>query len=156
MRFPTAPLLALTTVLTTILTTVLTMALTMALTGGCASDGRGSVETEAAHHGIAREHAYTRMLEVRVVDDITIVAYLVEFEDLPIGVIDERPFPIGTALVQDVKLNTVGFLTPGGEAFRFDDDGASHSLGHGSRHELVARVLGTSAHVRFRVVGGSR
>ena len=60
------------------------------------------------------------------------------------------------AAYANVELNTVGFLTPGGQGFRFDDDGASHSLGHGSRHELVARVLGTSSHVRFRAVGVSR
>jgi hypothetical protein len=111
---------------------------------------------DGSDHSIARENAYTLLVEVRADDDVEVSGYLIEFEKLPVGVVDRRPYPIGTILIQDIDLNMMGFLTPGGHAFRFDSEGRPYSLGYGHQNELVARVLNTSASLRFRPVSGSR
>ncbi|MDG2148385.1 MAG: hypothetical protein P8N09_02560 [Planctomycetota bacterium] len=135
----------------------LLLALSSAMLGGCASGPPPAREVaDGSDHSIARKNAYTLLVEVRADDDIDISGYLVEFEELPVGIVDRRPYPVGTILVQDIDLNTIGFLTPGGHAFRFDDEGRSHSLGYGHQNKLVARVLNTSADLRFRPVSGSR
>lgn len=144
------------------LLTALLLALSCVLTPGCASSGSGHGEAKdmasGPNHAVARDHAYTRLLEIRLDDETQVSAYLVQFDVLPQGVIDERPYPVGTALVQDTDLNTLGFLTPKGQAFRFDDDGRSHSLGFGARHQQIALILGpgTSPNLRLRAMGAPR
>ncbi len=132
---------------------VLTLALCLFLSPACASGGgkQGGQET-GTDLGLAQGNAFTNLLEVRLGSSQEVAGYLVEFEGVPLGIVDDRPYPVGTVLVQDTSLQTLGFLTPRGNGFRFDGDGRSHDEGHGTRIELIARIMNTGEHLRLRAV----
>ena len=111
----------------------------------CASNDdptRFAGDTYADTFKVAREHAYTVLTEVRFDGETQPAGYTVEFVPLPLGVQDERPYLVGTLLVQDTGLASMGFITPGGRAFAFDTNGASHDRGYGKRDGQVAGLLG--------------
>ncbi len=131
--------------------TALLLALTTALATGCAS-GRSASSVELDGPRVAREHAYTQLLEIRAGGDPAVRGYLVEFTAVPLGIRDERPYPVGTVLVQDADMTTVGFVTPSGSGFAFDDAGTSHERGRGTRADVVGLILGTREPLRFRAI----
>jgi len=133
------------------LSAALLLALTTALATGCAS-GRSAGPTGLDGERVAREHAYTQLLEIRVGGESAVGGYLVEFTAVPLGIRDERPYPVGTVLVQDADMRTVGFVTPAGSGFAFDEDGWSHPRGRGARADVVGLILGTREPLRFRAL----
>lgn len=84
----------------------------------------------------ATDMEYTATYEIRFRDEL--VGFLVEVLELPEGMNDARGYPPGTALIQDLELVDVGFITPGGRSYRFDENGDAHAVGFGSRNENIA------------------
>ena len=101
---------------------------------------------------MATEHAYTRLVEVRFAGAPDAAGYLVEFTELPLGILDERPYPPGTVLVQDRQLRNVGFLTPQGRAFAFDADGRAQDRGQGGRDAQVSALLSGGSPPIYRLL----
>ena len=79
---------------------------------------------------------WTSTSEIRFSGEL--VGYLVEVLEVPGGVPDRRPFKPGTVLIQDKKLEMVGFISPGGTTYRFDDSGEAKAVGFGSRNAAIA------------------
>ena len=76
--------------------------------------------------------------------------YVVEVLDVPQGLRDERPYPVGTWLVQDIDFTLVGFISPSGTAYVFGDDHRARPAGFGSRDMSVAAILKRQGHVTLR------
>ena len=114
---------------------------------GCASSP-DAVE-ERPHQTEARDLAFTHTYEVRFGSNESVAGYFVEFFNVPEGVVDRRLYPTGTALVQDLDLETVGFITPSGRAYAFDEHGNAVDLGYDGRHDHVAKLLGVAGKPQF-------
>jgi hypothetical protein len=84
----------------------------------------------------ATDMAFTATYEIRFGDEL--VGYLVEVMDVPEGIDDQRGFPPGTSIIQDTELSFVGFITPGGRSYRFDDHGDASAVGFGNRDKSIA------------------
>jgi len=134
---------------------LLLLATTTLLTACVSDDGPTAQFVGDADGGmdVAREHAYTILTEVTFDGETQPAGFTVEFAPLPLGIEDERPYPVGTVLVQDSALENLGFITPRGRAFAFDTDGNSHDRGFGKREAQIATLLGrTSGVLRLRRV----
>ena len=79
---------------------------------------------------------WTSTSEIRFSGEL--VGYLVEVLEVPGGVPDRRPFKPGTVLIQDTKLEMIGFISPGGTTYRFDEGGEAKAVGFGSRNAAIA------------------
>lgn len=64
--------------------------------------------------------------------------YLLEVLEVPEGVQDLRGYPPGTSLIQDTELTFIGFISPGGTTYRFNDVGEASAVGFGSRDKSIA------------------
>jgi hypothetical protein len=84
----------------------------------------------------ATDMQYTATYEIRFGNEL--VGYLVDVLPTPEGMTDARGYPPGTALIQDPALDFIGFITPGGKSYRFDENGEGHAVGFGSRNENIA------------------
>ncbi len=84
----------------------------------------------------ALDLAFTETFEIRFGDDF--VGYLVEVRPVPAGLPDDRPFKPGTSLIQDKDFAFLGFISPAGTTYRFDDSGEAHAVGWGSRGQSIA------------------
>ena len=78
----------------------------------------------------------TETFEIRFGDDL--VGYLVEVRPVPAGLPDERSFTPGTTLIQDKLFAYLGFISPRGTTYKFDDEGEAHAVGWGSRNQSIA------------------
>lgn len=109
----------------------------------------------AAHGGSAAETAtglaFTHTYAVHFGEGDT-AGYVVEFFKTPEGIVDDRGYPVGTLLVQDLDLRTIGFITPGRHAWRFDEQGDTEDLGYGARDSQVADLLGQQGKLRYVAV----
>jgi hypothetical protein len=103
----------------------------------CASPG-GDAAPEALPRraAITGSLQFTETWEIRFGDEL--VGYLVEVQPAPEGLADERPFKPGTALVEDLDFQLLGFLSPRGTTYRFDDAGEAQAVGWGSRNMSIA------------------
>jgi len=132
------------------------LSLVLALSfSACASDAPAEQEAEAVvteHPALTRQMAFTHTHEVNFGESEQVVGYLVEFLRVPEGVVDERTFPAGTVLLQDLEFKTVGLITPGQEGVAFDDQGVPTSLGHGGREQLVMAMFERSERPHFRSI----
>lgn len=91
----------------------------------------------------------THTFEVRAEGDESASGYLLEFYENKAAK-DERKFKTGTVLIQDLDFANVGFITPLGNAFRFDRSGKSHPLNSKGRHAQVAELLGLTGKLVIR------
>lgn len=117
----------------------------------CASDPPLAGDAQPAPI-VAEGLDFTRTNEVRLGDGAAPVGYLVEFLRVPTGVIDERVYREGSALVQDALLTDVGFVSPAGVGYRFDAEGNAVEIGFGARTQHVATLLGGTGKVRLSPV----
>jgi hypothetical protein len=88
----------------------------------------------------ACELAFTETSEIRFGDEL--VGYLVEVLAVPDGVLDERAFAPGTALIEDRDLELLGFISPRGTTYRFEQDGRAHAVAFGTRGANIAAFFG--------------
>jgi hypothetical protein len=88
----------------------------------------------------ARELAFTETFEVRFGGEL--VGYLVEVLAVPDGVVDERAFAPGTALIENRDLELLGFISPRGTTYRFEQDGSAHAVAFGTRSANIAAFFG--------------
>jgi hypothetical protein len=84
----------------------------------------------------ATDMAYTATYEIRFGKEL--VGYLVEVMEVPEGIDDQRGFPPGTSIIQDTDLVFIGFITPGGRSYRFNEQGEAVAVGFGNRDKSVA------------------
>ncbi|MCB9899681.1 MAG: hypothetical protein H6825_16870 [Planctomycetes bacterium] len=117
----------------------------------CAADPQRADEAPPAPV-VAEGLDFTRTSEVRFGGTGEPSGYLVEFLRVPTGVIDQRVYREGTALVQDARLADVGFVSPAGVGYRFDAEGHTVDLGFGSRNAHIATLLGGSGKPTLTVV----
>ncbi len=113
----------------------------------------------AANDGIARPPTtlaaaqdldFTETSEVLVRGEV--IGYVKTLLELPEGIEDKRAWPTGTLLVQDLELEWIGFVSPRGAAYRFDEQGNATPVGVGSRLGSVGRMLGTTEFPKLRSV----
>ena len=86
--------------------------------------------------------AFTRTSEVVI--DGTLTGYVVEYQAPPTGAVVDRSLPTGTWLIQDLRFENVGFVTPRGEVRRFARDGSSETLGVWRLEEGLRRFYGAT------------
>ena len=98
---------------------------------------------------IATDLAYSHTYAVTFTEDGKTIGYVVEFYRVPQGIIDRRSSPPGTVLVQDLDLENIGFITPGGRAFRYDARGGAHDMGFAGRDQHVASFFGQSGRPHY-------
>jgi len=116
--------------------------------GGCASAPRPP-EPAPDELGVARELAFSHTWAVLFEDEAEASGYIVEFDAVPEGIVDERLHPPGTVLIQDRDLATIGFITPGGRAYAFDERGRAIDRGADARTRLVASFFGRAEEPAF-------
>jgi len=84
----------------------------------------------------ATDMEFTATYEIRFRDEL--VGFLVEVLELPEGMNDARGFPPGTSLIQDPELTFIGFISPGGTTYKFDEEGEASAVGFGNRDKSIA------------------
>jgi hypothetical protein len=84
---------------------------------------------DAATRETAHDLSYTTTSEIRFGDEL--VGYLVEVQPVPGGVVDERKWEPGTAIIEDTKFVYIGILSPHGTTYRYDADGQLKKVGLG-------------------------
>ncbi|MHC5212068.1 MAG: hypothetical protein ACYTG2_15220 [Planctomycetota bacterium] len=84
----------------------------------------------------AKDLAFTETFEIRFGDEL--VGYLVDVLEVPAGVLDERAYAPGTALIEGLDLEFLGFISPRGTTYRFHEDGSAEAVGYGSRNLNIA------------------
>ncbi len=92
----------------------------------------------------------THTFEVRLAGDESASGYLLEFYAGEAGTKDERKWPAGTVLIQDLDFQNVGFIDYLGKAYRFDKSGKSHDISAVGRHAQVAKLLGLTGKLIIR------
>lgn len=90
---------------------------------------------------------YTRTSEILI--DGAVVGYLVEYQEIPVGVQLERALPAGSYRIQGPRFDDIGFVTPRGDVRRFTPTG-SDSLGIWPLEEGLRRFFGKSARAQLR------
>lgn len=110
------------------------------LVAACAADPKDARDL-LPEPVIARGMEFTRTHAVNFGDDTRPAGYLVEFLRVPNGVVDERVYSAGTALIQDALLADVGFVSPAGAGYRFEGGGTA-PLGFAARTVHVTTLLG--------------
>ncbi|MFT7462614.1 MAG: hypothetical protein ACI9EF_000956 [Pseudohongiellaceae bacterium] len=128
---------------------VLTATLLFGLTA-CASGPAPMEEPPAPMHpALVEQYAYTHTHEIRFGMDGFVSGYLVEFLTLPDGIEAERDYPAGTVLLQDLQLKTIGMISPGNQAYAFDESDQIVNLGVGGRDDQVAAIDGRTERAQF-------
>jgi hypothetical protein len=92
----------------------------------------------------ATDMQYTATYEIRFGGDL--VGFLVEVLELPEGMKDARGYPPGTSLIQDPDLTFIGFISPAGTTYRFDEMGEGHAVGFGNRDKSIATFFGMNGY----------
>jgi hypothetical protein len=116
----------------------------------CAAPGGGDAPAPEAlprRDAITRSLQFTETWEIRFGDELA--GYLVEVLPVPEGLHDDRPFKPGTALVEDLDFQLLGFLSPRGTTYRFDDAGEAKAVGFGSRNMSIAAFFGRNGAPRL-------
>jgi len=116
-------------------------ALTILLLGACSSTGSATPAAPAAARAAptrlaARDLSWTTTSEIRFGGEL--VGYLVEVNPVPEGIVDSRPWEPGTALIQDQDFEFIGFISPRGTTYRFDEDDVAKPMGFGGRDANIA------------------
>jgi len=127
----------------------LLLPLLMLLAVGCASGakaGGSDLDSLRTLRGFDGTHTFS----VRTVGSDEIAGYIVEFFQAPDGSTDERDWPAGAVLVQDLELKNVGFLSVAGKGYRFDKDGSSQPLNARGRNAQIAALLGVEEPLEIR------
>ncbi len=91
---------------------------------------------------------FTRTSEVLI--DGALVGYVVDYQPLPAGSLIERRLPTGTWLIQDLRFENVGFVSPRGDVRRYVKDGSTESLGVWRFEEGLRRFYDTPNRVVLR------
>jgi len=98
----------------------------------------------------AHDLDFTETSEVIVRGEV--IGYVKTLLELPEGTEDKRAWPTGTMLVQDPALEWIGFVSPRGASYRFDEQGNAKPVGAGSKLGSVGRMLGTTEIPKLRTV----
>ncbi len=103
--------------------------------------GQAAPAAQAATRGAptrlaAYDLSWTTTMEIRF--DGELVGYLVEVNPVPEGIVDSRPWEPGTAIIEDKDFQPIGFISPRGTTYRFDEDNKAKPVGFGSRDSGIA------------------
>jgi len=82
---------------------------------------------------------WTQTSEIRFSGEL--VGFLVEVLEVPEGVEDRRAYRPGTLLVQDLRFRPLGFISPGGTTYGYDEQGLARTLGFGGRNLAIANFF---------------
>ncbi len=99
-------------------------------------DEPGGWRTPPPSEAAAHDLTHTETFEIRFGDEL--VGYLVEVLPMPADQVDERAFKPGTTLIEDKHFAFLGFISPSGTTYRFDEQGEAHTVGWGSRNQSIA------------------
>ena len=94
---------------------------------------------------------YTETFEIRFGDEL--VGYLREVKPVPAGETDGRAFPAGTALIESKDFELLGFLSPLGTTYKFNEAGEAKAVGFGSRNQSIAAFFKKSGEPRILALG---
>ena len=94
---------------------------------------------------------FTETFEIRFGDQL--VGYLREVKPVPPGEQDGRAFPPGTSLIESKDFELLGFLSPGGTTYRFNEAGEAKAVGFGSRNQSIAAFFKKSGEPRLLALG---
>lgn len=119
------------------------------LTACAAPGGDPAPAPEAALHrgALTGSLQFTETWEIRFGDEL--VGYLVEVLPAPEGVADQRPFKPGTSLVEGLDFQLLGFISPRGTTYRFDESDQAKAVGWGSRNMSIAAFFGRNGAPRL-------
>ena len=101
------------------------------------------------HPALAQQIDWTHTHEIRFGMDGFVSGYMVEFLVLPDGIDEARDYPVGTVLLQDIALRTIGMISPANRAYTFDDANQIVDLGVGGRDDQVAAIYGRTERPTF-------
>jgi hypothetical protein len=128
--------------------------LPLLLLAACHSTGNQpapSADTHAQTRSAAIDLRYTETFEIRFGDEL--VGYLREVKPVPLGEQDGRAFPPGTSLIESKDFELLGFLSPGGTTYRFNDAGEAKAVGFGSRNQSIASFFRKNGEPRLLALG---
>ena len=109
--------------------------------GTTASEQSPSSNSQPASTGDMKDMAFTETFAATYAGKVS--GYVVKVLSVPEGMDDNRPYPAETWLVQDKKLRTIGFITPGGDAYLFVNSNTSKALrSFGTRKSKIGLILG--------------
>ncbi len=119
----------------------------------CGCSATRSTEDNAANDAGPRGAAqpwevdpYSRTEQIFV--DGTPVGYLVSYDAIPDGLVLERAMPTGSARIQDLQFEDVGFVSPRGLFFRHSAKGAQ-ALGYHPLEEGLLQFFGGGRRVKL-------
>lgn len=127
----------------------LLLPLLMTLAVSCASGahaGGSDLDSLRTLRGFDGTHTFS----VRSVGSEAVAGYIVEFFQAPDGADDQRDWPAGVVLVQDLDLKNVGFISVAGKGYRYDKNGDSQPLAARGRHAQIATLLGVEEPLEIR------
>ena len=94
---------------------------------------------------------HTETFEIRFGEEL--VGYLREVKPVPAGETDGRAFPAGTALIESKDFELLGFLSPLGTTYKFNEAGEAKAVGFGSRNQSIAAFFKKSSEPRILALG---
>jgi hypothetical protein len=94
---------------------------------------------------------HTQTFEIRFGDEL--VGYLREVKATPAGESDGRAFPVGTALIESKDFELLGFISPHGTTYRFNEAGEAKAQGFGSRNQGIAAFFKQNGEPRLLALG---
>jgi len=133
-----------------LLSALLPVATTSCATGAKAKQA-APAKREAPTLQAARDLQFTETSEIQFSGEV--VGYLVDVLPVPEGIVDDRPWEPGTALIQDTKFQFMGFVSPRGTTYHFDPDGNPRVVGWGSRIDGIAAFFKRNGKPQFVALG---
>lgn len=123
------------------------------LPAGCAGPKPAADELDPPSAAfVATDLAFTVTREVW--SESAHVGYVVEVLPVPDGYIDQRAYKPGTLVIESLDLVPLGFISPRGTSYQFDDDNVAQVVAFGGRDASVARFFRLRSMPRYITVAG--
>jgi len=110
----------------------------LAILPACAGarSGEGDDARPARTRQSAKDLEPSERFEIRFGSEL--VGYLTDVLPAPAGAEDLRAYEPGTAVIQGLDHQLLGFISPHGTTYRFDASGEARVVGFGSRNTSIA------------------
>jgi len=109
------------------------LAVTWSLAGACVGPNTGSDDSQrpARTRATAADLAPAQTFEIRFGSDLA--GYLIDVLPTEPGQADTRAYEPGTAVIQSLDHTLLGFISPHGTTYRFNEAGEAKTVAFGSR-----------------------
>ena len=127
--------------------------LPLLLLAACSSASEKSQVPEAPppSKAAAIDLRFTETFEIRFGEELA--GYLREVKPVPAGEADGRAFPAGTALIESKDFELLGFISPLGTTYKFNEAGEAKAVGYGSRNQSIAAFFRQNGEPRILALG---